>query len=288
METFTVINETNKDRYTVASYNLKVLKCNLPDLAEVDSGVVHQGFKTFEEIETLDEAKEKVQEKETGFSEDELVDPEAVEGENQEAVNESHDELIESLLKKADDFSSKYLKAQMDLDSFKEEALAKEESIRAAAFKEGQESAMQEASAAAEQLQSDVLGQLQTSIDTLTQNSAGFSEALQSVKEELVAAALEIAKEVIVKELEENSNQMALDLANSLIKEIDSKSDITLKVHPNQLDIFTQALAANSRITISADPAVSEGGVIVLSQMGTIEADIMQRFEHIKRNALKA
>ena len=280
MTSFTVINDHNKDRYTVSNYNLKVLSCDLPDLKVVDAGVIHQGFKTFEEIEKLENEAKPIETVET-------IDAEVPVGENLEpVVNESHDELIESLLKKADDFSSKYLKAQMDLETFQQESQSNEAAIREAAFKEGQESAMQEASASAEQLQDDVLGQLQTSIETLNQNSQEFSKSLQSVKQELVAAALEIAKEVIVKELDSNSNEMALNLATSLMKDIDSKSDISLKVHPNQLSTFKQALVAESRVSVVADPAVSEGGVIIMSQMGTIEADIMQRFEHIKRNTL--
>lgn len=280
MTSFTVINEQNKDRYTVSNYNLKVLKCDLPELTAFDPGVVRQGFKTFEEIEANEQKEKAIETVET-------LDEEVAVGENLEpVVNESHDELIESLLKKADDFSSKYLKAQMDLEAFKEESAANEVSIREAAFKEGQEAAMQEASAAAEQLQSDVLNQLQTSIETLNKNSEDFSKALVSVEEELVAAALEIAKEVIVKELDNSANEIALNLASSLMDEIDSKSDITLKVHPNQLTTFNKALAAESRVSVVSDSAVSEGGVIVLSQMGTIEADIMQRFEHVKRNTL--
>jgi len=278
---FTVINDRNKDRYTVASYNLKVLKCNLPDLTVIDPGVVHQGFKNFEEIEKVEQQdRDKLEKKEASQTEvpvGETLEP---------VVNESHDELIESLLKKADDFSSKYLKAQMDLETLAQESAAKEEQIREAAFKEGQESALQEASSKAEALQDSVMSQLQTSIETLDHNASDFSRALHSVKEELVAAALEIAKEVIVKELDDNANQIALNLATSLMKDIDNKSNITLRVHPNQLTTFTNALAADSRISIVSDTAVSEGGVIVLSQMGTIEADIMQRFEHIKRNTL--
>jgi flagellar assembly protein FliH len=294
MSLSTVINERNKDRYTVDSYHLKVLKCDLPDLRPVDSGVVHQGFKTFEEI---DEARAKeAPSKATPSSQtapsqqssdQQNSSKEVPVGDNLEpVVNESHDELIESLLKKADDFSSKYLKAQMELESFKEESAAKEQTIREEAYKEGVEAAKQEASNEAQQLQSEVLAQLQTSIESLSNASSEFGSALHKVEEELISAALEIAKEVIVKELDDNANEIALKLASSLMKEIDKKSEIILKVHPNQIETFTTALVASKNIKVQADKAVSEGGVIIQSQMGTIEADIMQRFEHIKRNAL--
>ena len=283
MSVFTVINESNKDRYTVDSYNLKVLSCDLPDLKEVVSGVVHTGFKDFDDIQKQETENQEQSDKklENSETEDTLV------GESLEPVlNESHDALIESLLKKADDFSSKYLKAQMELETFKEESALKEETIRKEALKEGQDAAKEAASNEVAQRESEVITQLQNSIETLNTESKQFSISLDSVKNELVLAALAIAKEVIVKELNENATQMALDLASSLIKEIDSKSDITLKVHPNQLETFNTAMATNKRIEVLGDLAVNEGGVIILSQMGTIEADIMQRFEHIKRNTL--
>jgi flagellar assembly protein FliH len=286
MSLSTVINGHNIDRYTVDTYHLKVLKCDLPDLKAVDPGVVHKGSKTFETIDE-ERAKDSTKQQSAQPVEQEPQAEEIPVGDNLEpVVNESHDELIESLLKKADDFSSKLLKAEMELENFKEESATKEATIREAAFKEGQESAMQEASHQAEQLQASVLNQMQTSIESLTKASAEFGTALHKVEEELVSAALEIAKEVIVKELDEHANEIALKLASSLMKEIDKKSEIVLKVHPNQLETFNTALVSNKNVTVQADKAVSDGGVIIQSQMGTIETDIMQRFEHIKRNAL--
>ncbi len=293
MSQSTVINEHNRDRYTVDAYHLKVLKCDLPDLKPVDAGVVHQGFKTFEEIdearakEAAQNAQKAAQAQQQPIETVDTIDQEVPAGESLEpVVNDSHDELIESLLKKADDFSSKLLKTEMEFENFRAESAAKEEAIKAEAYKEGQEAAMQAATNQAEQLQSEVLGQLQASINSLAQASAQFEPALHSIQEELIAAALEIAKEVIVKELDEHSNEIALKLATSLMKEIDKKSEIILKVNPHQLETFSTALVASKNIKVMADSAVSDGGVIIQSQMGTIEADIMQRFEHVKRSVL--
>jgi flagellar assembly protein FliH len=282
MSISTVINDVNKERYTISNYHLKVLQCDLPDLKEVESGIVQGGFKTFDDIEN-GESQESAQEI-TESAEDKEAFP--IENGSEPVANESHDELIESLLKKADDFSSKYLKSQMDLETLQEESEQRIAQAREEAFKEGQEAAIQEQNSESERLQNDVVTQLQHSIETLSSESQQFTQALHSVKEELVSAALAIAKEVIVKEVSANSNEVALSLASSLMKEIDAKSEIILKVHVNQLDMFTAAMSTNEHIKVVVDKAVSDGGVILVGQMGTIEADIMQRFEHIKRNAL--
>ena len=65
MSVFTVINNSNKDRYTVDSYNLKVLSCDLPELKEVVQGVVHKGFKDFDDIQKQESENQEQSEKKT-------------------------------------------------------------------------------------------------------------------------------------------------------------------------------------------------------------------------------
>lgn len=284
MSLSTVITDQNKERYTVSNYHLKVLQCDLPDLKVAESGVVQEGFKSFDEIEL----KEAENNKNNTLSESQ-ADKEAfpISEDGSVVPNEAHDELIESLLKKADDFSSKFLKSQMELEALEEESEVRLAKAKEEAYAQGQAAAKITFDSELAQLESEVISQLKHAAQTLNEESQQFSKALKSVEEELVSAALAISKEVIIKELHANSNEVALSLASSLMKEIDTKSDVTLKVHANQLDLFTTAMATNDHIKVVVDKAVSEGGLIIVSQMGTIEADIMQRFEHIKRNALQ-
>ncbi len=293
METDVVINQGNANRYTIEPYNLKVLQCNLPDLPPVESGVVHKGFKSFDEIE----AKEKQNPQEESFTplQPKVVDKngQSVTGEPApqsmepiETDQESKDELIESLLKKADEFSDKYLKAQMEYEELVRKSQENEERIRQEAFAQGQESAQQEMQAAIASQQEGLFSQLEGAVATLQNESSQFQNALHSVKEELVAAALDIAKEVIQKELSDNAASIALSLAQSLIEDLDRESRITLKVHPDHVNLFQSSLGGNDHITVTPDKAVALGGVIVISKTGTIEADIMSRYEQIKRSAL--
>jgi flagellar assembly protein FliH len=59
-------------------------------------------------------------------------------------------------------------------------------------------------------------------------------------------------------------------------------AEVTLKVSPEDYDYLREHLAENREVEIVADPAVAPGGVVVLSDIGHIDGEIMHRFERIK------
>lgn len=275
-----VVNEKNKARYTVDHYNLKVLKSTLPDLPHAIAGVDKRGFKSFDSFGQL--------EGETTATSSAPIVEEEVPNESFEPIEDdkAQSELIDSLLKKADEFSSKYLKAQMDYEDLETKSKEALELAKTEAFEAGKAESLQEMQEASNNKEGQVLEQLSLSIDSLNSTSSKFDEALKAVKQELVLAAVDIAKEVIQKELGENANDIALSLAQSLMQEISKDSKIELRVNPAQLELFTKNLGESERVIIKSDTAVSLGGVIIISNTGTIAADIMSRFEQVKRTVL--
>ena len=266
-----IIHDHNKKRYSIDGYKYKVLKSSLPDLIPVPSGVSRASFKNLDDLPSF---KKHIPNSETQES-------------NEEEVSEhepDQSELIDSLLKKADDFSSKFLKAQMDLEELQEQSVANEERIKNEAYEAGLNDAKETLSNETAQVESGLYDQLKNSVQSLSNESEQFSKGLVSIQEELIGAAVDIAKEVIQKELSSDASQIALDLARSLMREIDKESKITLKVHPEHMQTFTEALGGSDRIRLIEDNAVRLGGVIVNSNLGTIEADIMSRYEQVKRN----
>ena len=198
----------------------------------------------------------------------------------------SKDSLIESLMKKTDDMSSNFIKLQMKLESMTEEhnremALAKEES-----FAQGVESGKKQAVEDAEANRARGMEQFSTSVATLENSAKEFESALESIKKELISAALDISKEVINIELNENSNEVATILSNELIKELQTASKITLKVNPKDHGAISEHVGSMEHVEVVSDSAVSEGGVIAISDAGNIDAEISKRFERVKRAAL--
>lgn len=198
----------------------------------------------------------------------------------------SKESLIESLIKKTDKMSSNFIKLQMKLEQKEEEfeltlAKAKEE-----AFAEGIEAGIAKAK---EEISSDVEKVKELfvqSIQKLEESADEFEKALEGIKKELITAALDIASEVVKVEVSVNSNEIAKKLSDELLKDLQTASKVTLKVNPNNHGVISEHVGKLEHISVVSDSAVSEGGVIVLSDAGNIDSQISKRFERVKRAAL--
>ena len=61
---------------------------------------------------------------------------------------------------------------------------------------------------------------------------------------------------------------------------------MTIKVNPKDHAAISEHFGKMQHLTVLADSAVSEGGVIVISDAGNIDAQISKRFERVKKAAL--
>ena len=198
----------------------------------------------------------------------------------------SKDSLIESLMKKTDDMSSNFIKLQMKLEAKEEEYSAELQKVKEESFAEGLEAGLEQAKERENKDMINGLDQFSTSVSTLESSAKEFELALENIKSELISAAVDIAKEVVNAELDTNSQTIALNLSEELIKELQSASKVTLKVNPKDHGAISEKVGSLEHIEIISDSAVSEGGVIAISDAGNIDAQISKRFERVKRAAL--
>ena len=198
----------------------------------------------------------------------------------------SKDSLIESLLKKTDEMSSNFIKLQMRLEEMSDEHKVELENVKKTSFEEGIEAGIVKAKESSDNNFENGLNQFSSSVTTLEASAAQFEVALEGIKSHLVDAALDISKEVIKIELEENSSDVAKLLSSELIKELQNASKITLKVNPKDHGEVSASVGSLKHVEIISDAAVSVGGVVVLSDAGNIDAQISKRFERVKRAAL--
>lgn len=196
------------------------------------------------------------------------------------------DSLIESLMKKTDEMSSNFIKLQMKLEE-KEEEFAKElQKVKEEAFQEGMQAGGSKAHEEVEKVVQKNLELYTSSIQKLNSSAEEFVSSLENLKNELVLAALDIAKEVIKVEVSQNSSEIAKKLSDELIKDLQSASNITLKVNPKDHSVISEHLGKMKNITVLSESAISEGGVVVLSDAGNVDAQIQKRFERVKKAAL--
>jgi flagellar assembly protein FliH len=198
----------------------------------------------------------------------------------------SKDSLIESLMKKTDDMSSNFIKLQMKLEDKDEEHKVDILKAREEAYAEGLKAGKQQASENSEASVQSGLAQFSSSVATLEMSAKSFEKALEEIKKELISAALDIAKEVINKELNSNSSEIAKSLSDDLIRDLQSASKITLKVNPKDHGAISENVGKMEHVQVVSDSAVSQGGVIAISDAGNIDAQIAKRFERVKRAAL--
>jgi len=198
----------------------------------------------------------------------------------------SKDSLIESLMKKTDEMSSNFIKLQMKLEAKEEEFEQELKKAKEEVFGEGLKAGEAKAREEIDKTLTQKLELLNVSMKKLDESAAEFTKALEGVKSELLSAALDIAKEVIQVEISENSAKIAQILSDELINELQSASKITIKVNPKDHSTIAEHLGKLGHVEVIPDSAVSEGGVIVLSDAGNIDAQISKRFERVKKAAL--
>lgn len=200
--------------------------------------------------------------------------------------NSSKDELIESLLKKADEMSSNVIKMQMRLESMQEEHAAALDEAKRAGYEEGVEAGIAQEQAKHSNQSAQSHEQLSQSVKTLEHAAAKFVVALESIQKELTHTALEIAKEVIGIETGEHSSKIAAKLSNDLIEELKDASKITLRVNPADHGFISEKVGSLTHVEVLSDRAISPGGVVAISDAGNIDSEIKKRYERLKRSLL--
>ena len=202
------------------------------------------------------------------------------------APTAQRDELVESLLKKADEMSSNVIKMQMRIESLQEEHAAALEQARKEGYEEGLEAGIAQERVQSAGRQDNSYDQLSVSIRTLESAANDYVKALGAIQKELTHTALEIAKEVIGIETHENSSKIAGKLAGDLIEELKDASKVTLRVNPADHGYISEKVGSLTHVEVLSDRAISPGGVVAISDAGNIDSEIKKRYERLKRSIM--
>ncbi|WP_107687171.1 flagellar assembly protein FliH [Campylobacter concisus] len=190
--------------------------------------------------------------------------------------------FIEELLKKTDELSSNIIKLQMQIENQESEFAKRLEAEISRAKEDGKNEGIAQANAANEAKINELEARFSTSAAKLDEQYVKFDEFLKKIEEELGQTAIKIAKEVIDKEISTSSNQIAHHLASSLIKELSNVKNIEIRVNPEDSKYIKEQFSKNEHVKISADDAISKGGVVIISEGGNIDATMQTRLEKLK------
>lgn len=190
--------------------------------------------------------------------------------------------FVEELLKKIDELSSNIIKLQMQIENQESEFAKRLEAEISRAKEDGKNEGIAQANAANEAKINELEARFSTSAAKLDEQYVKFDEFLKKIEEELGQTAIKIAKEVIDKEISTSSNQIAHHLASSLIKELSNVKNIEIRVNPEDSEYIKEQFRKNEHVKISADDAISKGGVVIISDGGNIDATMQTRLEKLK------
>ncbi len=191
--------------------------------------------------------------------------------------------FVEDLLKKTDEMSSNIIKLQMQIESqeseFNNRLNSELENAREKFSKEGYE----QAKAEFEKELNDLRDKYLKSVSKLEEACTNLNVFIEKNEKELADTAIDIAKEVILKELENNSSKIAYALAKDLINELKGAGSIEIKVNSVDYNYLKEHFSENSHIKITLDDAISKGSVVILSDSGNIESNLNARLIKIKK-----
>lgn len=257
-----IINKEHVEAHTVQRYRFKVLGSNPSEVQS--SSISENEISTADPFDIADEA----------ISSD---TPKILRAE------ESGQHLfVEELLKKTDELTTNVIKLQLQIErqesEFNQRLNEELKRERDNAYTQGYQKAKEELETALSEVKSRYL----KSIHQLEVFSSSIEEKLLKIESEMSATAFEIAKEVIKKEVASESAQIAILLSKELLKELKDASKIELKVNPKDLEMLKELYANNEKIKVSADDAITLGGVVLLSDAGNLDGSLAMRLEKVK------
>ncbi|WP_095271786.1 flagellar assembly protein FliH [Helicobacter sp. 13S00477-4] len=195
-------------------------------------------------------------------------------------------ELIERLLQKTDELSSSLAKLQIQFEKQQIETEQRVATARSDAYKDG----LKEGE---EKIKKEMLSEIEKektaliqSVITLDKEMEKSQKHLEELEKELSTIAVDIAKEVIVKEVEVNSQKVAFELSKELLSNIVDATDIHLKVNTIDYPYLNESLKDSHKIKIEADDAIAKGGVVIVSSSGNIDGNLMSRYKTLKQSVL--
>jgi flagellar assembly protein FliH len=199
---------------------------------------------------------------------------------------ESNNELVENLLKKSDELSSQLVKMQMQFENQQQEFQKQLAEVKELSYKDGYNEGYNKAKNEFEEEIKGRLSKLVESISKVEKVYEDYQSKAENIEKELVGVAMDIAEQVIAKELSKYSKEIALNLTKELINDIKEATKIEIKINPIDYEYVKENLQLE-KVKITPDNAISPGGVVILSDSGNIEAEIHERFKTIKENILK-
>ena len=272
MRSSVITNEEAKEHF-VENYRFKILSQEKKDDGGESGDINSQMIKNQEA---------KISQTQTNEDLENLSD-DKFESINDNELPSAQPSFVEELLKRIDEMSGSIIKLQMQIENQEAEFARRLETEVSRAREDGVRAGLQEAGVKFDEELKGLQTRFLSSISKLEDEAQKFTDLLISSEAELPNTAIDIAKEVIQKEISTHSSRVAISLCNALLKEVKEAKRIQIKVNPNDFDFIKDSFSNSENIKISSDDAINVGGVIILSDIGNLDGTIEARLEKIRK-----
>ena len=190
------------------------------------------------------------------------------------------------MLSKTDTLSTAVTSLQNELQTQSQECEKRVSETKETSYQTGYNEGYNKAKNELENSIKEHLSKLIESVHKVDEVYKDYQNKIDGIENELVSIAIDIAEEVIAKEVKKSSKEIALSLTKELINDIKEASKIEIKLNPLDFDYVKENLNIEN-VTLTPDSAITPGGVVIMSDVGNIEGEINERFKTLKNNLLK-
>ncbi len=125
------------------------------------------------------------------------------------------------------------------------------------------------------------------SIIALDSTIENVKSQIATFESKLIIMALDIAKEVIIKEVSESSSSIAAAISAELLRNMSRNLNVIIKVNPLDFEFLNNLIKGRANIKIKSDETVAKGGVVIIGDNVNIDGDVMSRYQILKKSVLE-
>ena len=197
-------------------------------------------------------------------------------------------EITEAVLKKAEEFSINLKSVEAELKEQKVQFQTQLEETKKRSYEDGFKAGVEDTNSKFSIEIEEIKKRFLEGVSSLDGSVEQSHTMIDTLEKELSSIALDIAKEVILIEINKNSQDVAKELAEALMQNIKEATKITLKVNPEDFVFLKENLKEDARVKIESNSAIAKGGVVLVSDIGNIDGSVMTRFSNIKTSIAEA
>jgi flagellar assembly protein FliH len=121
-------------------------------------------------------------------------------------------------------------------------------------------------------------------LTSLNNHSKQFDNITKTFEQKLIAYSLKIASKIINQEVQQNSNQIALNFAQELILKLKDATKISVHINPKDYEYLQTHLDLSSTIELVKDPNVSPAGIVISSDIGNFDSTIESKLDTLTQS----